>query len=253
MARLTKLRVHICPIGYEIDRIVESAKRLSAERVWLIVEENSEKEKASDFITKVESDLTESDIEVRRKGVSRDDLFDNLKGIKEIFVEEEGNELRVNVSAGSKIQAIAGMMACMIFKEYSPIPYYVEPKKYEKPSKSPQSSGVKDIVELPEYTIQKPEPDLIKALEIIQQNDRLNKKTLALQAIEKNLIDSENDPEDRKVTQGDYAKLDHHIIKPLVEKWKFIEVTQIGTNHRITLTNIGKDVCKFLIYAKPKN
>lgn len=246
MTRLTKLRVHVCPIGYEIDRIAESAKQLSAERVWLIVEGNPSKEKASDFIAKVESELKESGIEVKRKGVSRDDLFDNLKGIKEIFAEEKGNELHVNVSAGSKIQAIAGMMACMIFKEYSPVPYYVEPEKYEKPPESPQSSGVKDIVELPEYTIQKPESDLIKALEIIQQNDRLNKKTLALQAIKQNLIDSESNPEDEEVTQGDYAKLDHHIIKPLVEKWKFIEVTRVGTSHRIILTDVGKDACKFL-------
>lgn len=246
MTKLTKLRIHVCPIGYEIDRIVESAKRLSAERVWLIIERNPSKEKASNFIAKVESELEKSSIVVKQKGVSRDDLFDNLKGIKEIFAEEDGNELYVNVSAGSKIQAIAGMMACMIFKEYSPIPYYVEPEKYEKPPESPQSSGVKDIVELPEYTIQKPEPNLIEALETIQQNDGLNKKTLALQAIKQNLIDSESNPEDEKVTQGDYAKLDHHIIKPLEEKWKFITVTQIGTNHRITLTNAGKDVCKFL-------
>ena len=243
MTKLTRLRVHICPIGYEIDRIVESAIQLRADRVWLIVEQNSSKEKAFTFIAKVESQLGQSNIEVKQKGVSRDDLFDNLKGIKEILVTEEGNELHVNVSAGSKIQAIAGMMACMIFKEYRPIPYYVEPEKYEKPSKSPQSSGVKDIVQLPEYAIQKPEPILIKALEIAQQNDNLNKKTLAKLAIENNLIDSKND----KVTQSDYAKLDHHIIKPLEEKWKFIKVTQIGTNHRISLTDAGEDVCKFLI------
>lgn len=243
MTKLTRLRVHICPIGYEIDRIVKSAVQLRADRVWLIVEQNSSKEKAFTFIAKVESQLVQSNIEVKQKGVSRDDLFDNLKGIKEILVAEEGNELHVNVSAGSKIQAIAGMMACMIFKEYHPIPYYVEPEKYEKPSKSPQSSGVKDIVQLPEYAIQKPEPLLIKALEIALQNDNLNKKTLAKLAIEKNLIDSKSD----KVTQSDYAKLDHRIIKPLEEKWKFIKVTQIGTNHQISLTDAGKDVCKFLI------
>ena len=138
-------------------------------------------------------------------------------------------------------------MACMIFKEYSPIPYYVDPEKYEKPSKSPQSSGVKDIVQLPEYTIQKPDSNLIKALEIIQKNDRLNKKTLALHAIKTKLIDSKSDPEDDEVTQSDYGKLDHNIIKPLQEKWKFITVTRIGANHRVSLTDAGKDACKFLV------
>ena len=247
MTNLTKLRIHICPIGYEIDRIVKSAEQLRADRVWLIVEKSSTKEKASDFITTVKSQLENSRIDVKQKGVSRDDLFDNLKGIKEIFSEEQGNELHVNVSAGSKIQAIAGMMACMIFKEYSPIPYYVDPEKYEKPSKSPQSSGVKDIVQLPEYTIQKPDSNLIKALKIIQKNDRLNKKTLVLHAIKTKLIDSKSDPEDDEVTQSDYGKLDHNIIKPLQEKWKFITVTRIGANHRVSLTDAGKDACKFLV------
>jgi hypothetical protein len=37
----------------------------------------------------------------------------------------------VNVLVGSKIQAIASMMACMMFKDIAMIkPYYVVPKKY---------------------------------------------------------------------------------------------------------------------------
>ena len=98
-------------------------------------------------------------------------------------------------------------------------------------------------MQLPKHAIQKPESVLIKALEIARQNDNLNKKTLVKLAIENNLIDSKND----KVTQSDYAKLDHHIIKPLEEKWKFIKVIQIGTNHRISLTDAGEGVYKFLI------
>jgi len=244
MTKLTKLRIHVCPIGYEIDRIAKAAKLLRAERVWLIIEKNPSKEKATKYINKVESLLKENKIEVKQKGVTREDLFDNLKGIKEIFEEEKGNELYVNVSAGSKIQAIAGMMACMIFKEFDPKPYYVDPKKYEKPSKSPQSTGVKEIIPLPNYTIQKPEDALIRTLEIIKKNDKkLNKKTLAEIAIRENLIDSKN----KKVTQSDYAKLDHHIIKPLEKKWKFISVKIIGTNHWIELTDSGIDACKFLI------
>ena len=243
MTTLIKLRVHVCPIGYEIDRIAKAAKQLRAERVWLIIEKNASKEKAIKYINKVESVLKENKIEVKQKGVIREDLFDNLKGIKEIFEEEKDNELHVNVSAGSKIQAIAGMMACMIFKEYNPIPYYVDPKKYEKPSKSPQSSGVKEIFSLPNYTIQKPEDVLIKTLKIIKNTKKLNKKTLAGIAIHDDLIDSKNE----KVTQSDYAKLDHRIIKPLEEKWKFISVKKIGINHWIELTDAGIDACKFLI------
>ena len=243
MIKLTRLRVHVCPIGYEVDRIVQSAIQLRADRVWLMIEQNPSKERASKFIKKTETLLRKNKIEVKQKGISRGDLFDNLKGIKEIFMEEQENELHVNVSAGSKIQAIAGMMACMMFKEYGPKPYYVEPQKYDAVFKSPQSHGIKSIDPLPDYTIQKPDSELIKTLKIIQEHNKLNKKTLAKIAIDNQLIDSKNN----KITQSDYAKLDHHIIKPLESKWKFITVTQVGTNHWIKLTDSGKDVCKFLI------
>ena len=244
MTRLIRFRVHVCPIGYEIDRIVESAKQLHAERVWLIVEENSSKEKAGKFISKVESLLKKNNIEVKQKLVSRGELFDNLKGIKEIFEEERENEIQVNVSAGSKIQAIACMMACMMFKEFNAIPYYVEPKTYEIAPKTPQSSGIKDIFPLPDYAIQKPEDELIHTLRIIKNNnEKLNKKNLAKFVIKEGLIDSKN----KEVIQSDYSKLDHHIIKPLKEKWGFISVKKIGVNHWIELTDTGRDACKFLI------
>lgn len=187
--------------------------------------------------------LEKDNIKVKLKGVSRNDLFDNLKGIKEIFEEEKGNELYVNVSAGSKIQAIAGMMACMMFKEYDSIPYYVEPEKYEKPFTTPQSSGVKNIVPLPQYIIPKPEIELIKTLKIIKDNEKLNKKSLVKIAINEGLIESKNP----KISQSEYFKLDHNIIKPLEQKWKYISVKRVGVNHWIELTDAGKDACKYLI------
>jgi hypothetical protein len=44
-------------------------------------------------------------------------------------MHEKGNHILVNVSVGSKIQAIASMMACMMFKDMATIkPYYVVPE-----------------------------------------------------------------------------------------------------------------------------
>ncbi len=243
MNKHARLRIHIAPLGFESDRIVLPAIKLKADKVWILIHNNPKKTKAKLYLEDIKARLQKERIEFDIKELDRLNLLSIIKSVKSIASEEKDNTYYVNVSSGSKIQAIAGMMACMIFKEYCPIPYYVEPKKYEKPSEAPQSSGIRDIIQLPEYTIQKPEPILIKALDIAQQNNNLNKKTLAKLAIENNLIDSKND----KVTQSDYAKLDHHIIKPLEEKWKFIKVTQIGTNHRISLTDTGEDVCKFLI------
>ena len=246
MTNLTKLRIHVCPIGYEVDRIVKSAIELRADRVWIIKEKITSKEKAKKFIKLVEIRLKNQNIEIKEKGVSRDDLFDNLRVMKEIFQEEKNNEIHVNVSAGSKIQAIACMMACMMFKEYNPKPYYVEPKSYETPLDKPQSSGVKRIIPLPNYEIKKPDDKLVQALEIIHNNDgKISKKKMAELIIKSGLIDV--DDVNKKIDQGDYAKLDHHFIKPLKNIWHFITVEKIGRMHFIEITSIGKEAYIFLV------
>lgn len=242
MTKQTRLRVHVCPIGFEVDRIVEPAISLQADRVWLIVEENATEEKARKFIKKVTAALKKEKIEVKCEKVSRDDLFDNLRGILKIFEEEKTNEIHVNVSAGSKIQAIAGMMISMMFEEYGATPYYVEPAKYGKTPSYPQSSGVKCIVDLPKYVMQKPDPTLIEALKIIKEHPKLNKKQLAKIAIEHKLIESTGD----EITQGIYGKLNSYIIKPLSKNWGYIHIKKIGTNHQIELSDSGINACKFL-------
>ncbi|MBD3228707.1 MAG: hypothetical protein GF329_11030 [Candidatus Lokiarchaeota archaeon] len=54
-------------------------------------------------------------------------LVGNLNILSQIFEKEKGNHIFVNCSGGSKIQCIAGMMACMMFDGFL---YYVEPEKY---------------------------------------------------------------------------------------------------------------------------
>ena len=54
----------------------------------------------------------------------------------------------MNVSVGSKIQAIASMIACMMFKDMATIkPYYVVPEKYNNSfggKKNQETEGMKD-------------------------------------------------------------------------------------------------------------
>lgn len=246
MTTLTKLRIHICPVGFEVDRIVQSAIDLRAERVWLIIEQNKSLEKASKFIKQVVTLLKKEKIETKTKGVTRDNLFDNLRAIKDIFVEEEKNEIHVNVSSGSKIQAIASMMACMMFREYEPKPYYVEPKKYESDKvEKPQSYGVKRIFLLPEYRIQKPERRLVKALKLISDNGgKITKKKLTELCIAHDIIDVSK--KDKEIDTGDFAKLETHVIKKLKDSWHYINVERIGRNQVISITESGINSLLFL-------
>ena len=173
--------------------------------------------------------------------------FDEVRKDNDHYSCKNGNALDKDM-LGKKIIIVINthcksMMACMIFKSYNPIPYYVEPKKYGEAPDEPQSFGVKTIIPLPNYTIQQPNQNQIKALNIIKKSKKLNKKRFAELCINNKLFSTNND----KIGQNDYGKLNNQIITPLKNNWEYIKVEKIGHNDWITLTNSGNDVCKFLI------
>jgi uncharacterized protein DUF6293 len=93
-----------------------------------------------------------------------------LRALRTIILKEKSNSILVNVSVGSKIQAIASMMGCMMFKDIAMIkPFYVVPERYnstlEKEEKQ-ETEGVKDIIGLPEYKIEIPSDKLIRCLDV---------------------------------------------------------------------------------------
>ena len=247
MARIAKLRVHIAPVGYEVDRIVLPAKQEKADRVWMLLHENKSEDKAGPFITKITKQLEKLGIEVKQEDHDRRDLFKIIRAVKNIIQLEKGNEIYVNLASGSKIQAIGTMMACMMFNDDSNIhPFYVEAKNYPGfNAKQPLSTGIKDIQDVPPYSIKIPEKKLIKALEIIKENNgKLTKKEMA-QIAENDKIITVN-AQDKNHSMARFASLDKNIIQPLEEQWKFIEVEKIGRNRWITLTQEGKNAIEFL-------
>ena len=48
MTNIMKLRVHIAPVGFEIDRIVVPAVKMRADKVWLIGHNNLSEDKCID-------------------------------------------------------------------------------------------------------------------------------------------------------------------------------------------------------------
>lgn len=175
----------------------------------------------------------------------RENIFSILKAVKDILTKEQKNDIYVNVSSGSKIQAIACMMACMMFKEFSVTPYYVVPKSYPATGEEQQSSGMEDVVELPKYEIQKPGEEILQALKIITEHDgKITKKEMAKIAEEQKLISVNSK---HHAQQARFASLDANIIQPLVERWKYVEIEKVGRNRWIKITEEGKHAAEFLI------
>lgn len=242
------LRIHIAPVGFEVDRIVLSAREKRADLVYLLVHENPSHDKATSFMETVQSRLKKENIDVKIEHHDRLDLFEIIKSIKQIIEKETGNNIYVNLASGSKIQAIAGMMACMMFNEEKNLfPFYVEAKEYIGFNKNKQiSSGIKELIDLPSYEIQKPEKRHIDALRIIQENDgRLTKKRMAELADKNGLITV--NAEEQNYSQARFASLDKNIIRPLLVQWKFIEEEKIGRTRWIKMTTEGRNAAKFLV------
>jgi hypothetical protein len=245
MTNLEKLRVHIAPVGFEIDRIVLSAKKMKADKIWLLVHSNRYEDKASWYLKQIEVQLKKNKIVVEHSDSNRDDVFDILRSVKEIFEKEQENQIYVNVSSGSKIQAIACMMACMIFKEYDATPYYVEPERYHAASNVQQSEGLKRLLDLPAYEIHRPKNELVRALKIIHDNgSRITKKQMAELVEQDNLITVHAREENK--SQARLASLAANIIDPLEKHWGFIETEKIGRNHWIKITEKGSNAARFL-------
>jgi hypothetical protein len=250
------LRVHIAPVGFEVDRIILPAISKKADRVWLITDKPSHQEdKGSPYAESIAKKLKASNIDCQQAYADRIDLFDILRALRTIIFREKGNHILVNISVGSKIQAIASMMACMMFKDMATIkPYYVVPEKYNtillEEKKNQETEGMKDIITLPEYKIEIPSEKLIECIHMISQHKgkKITKRELKDLALNKNLIQvgkkDEQDNEERS-DQAAYMALNKNLIEPLMY-WKFISIEKIGSRHIVSLTDEGLNALRFL-------
>ena len=57
MKDIVNLRIHIAPVGFEIDRIIIPAVRMKADKVWLVAHDAIAEDKASKYRQKIEKEL----------------------------------------------------------------------------------------------------------------------------------------------------------------------------------------------------
>ena len=131
MKDIVNLRVHIAPVGFEVDRIIIPAVRMKADKVWLIAHDNTAEDKASKYRQKIEKELEKNGIKTEVTYANRLRLFPIIKAVTEIIFKERKNDIYVNVATGSKIHAIGCMMACMLFDDRDKIhPFYAQAEQY---------------------------------------------------------------------------------------------------------------------------
>lgn len=93
MARIVKLRIHIAPLGYEIDRIVLPAKQERVDKIWLLLHENKSDGKTEPFVSKITKQLKNEKIEVKQEYHDRRDLIKIIRAVKNIIELEKGDDI----------------------------------------------------------------------------------------------------------------------------------------------------------------
>ena len=200
------------------------------------------------FLDKIRKILEKKDIEVKEITVNRNRLFEIVKTVKEIIVEEKEHDIYLNVASGSKIHAVGMMMATMIFDDRSNLhPFYAQAKDYHHTKVSePQTTGIEEIHDLPTYRIQTPQKKHLDALKILVEHDgKMKKKEMAEIAENAKIIVINANPNNH--SQARFASLDKNIIAPLENDWEYITTEKVGRNRWIHLTEEGRWASEFLI------
>src|SRR3989338_10226972 len=155
---LDKLRIHIAPVGFEIDRVTSPLIENKADRVYLFAHKPDGAD-AKPYVKEVKRILLKTKIsDIKMVYIDMWDIYDALRNIRKIIELERDNNIYINVSTGSKITAIAGVMAAMMFRENGDYiqPYYVRVKKYlpqtiVRKRLKPLSQGINNVLDIPTY------------------------------------------------------------------------------------------------------
>ncbi len=241
-----RARVHVAAVGFEVERITEPLLTDRADRVYLLT--RAERDAAAPFVEEVTRRLRRAawPIDVRVVRTELWDVFGALGSLRTIF-ESEGRTvrnapdvipLRVNVSTGTKITAIAGTLACMLWKGE---PYYVQVSRAWYSDRTPKVATVHDVVERVDpvnvYELRAPAAELISVLEAL---DRRGGSLRKHELIRELGLDRPGAEGGRPASsQSAHGRLRRRL-DPLEHRWGFVRAEAAGPRARVQLTHQGR-------------
>jgi hypothetical protein len=231
--------VHIAPVGFDpAERITVPLVEYRADKVYLV--SRSKEDHASGRMKQVRKILEKyPHINVNEVYLNIWDLFSAVEEYRKIFLSEKGNHIHVNVSTGSKIISIAGMISCML---WNGSPYYTKLDYDDRgASVSTDKRKVMQTEFLPVYQITMPSSDLLQVLSVIDMHDgKVSKKVLIEELQDLKMIPTYLPSQPRSAPHSRLRAL----LDPLVYHWKFIEVRSRGRKSEVIVTEQGKSALR---------
>lgn len=236
-------RVHVVAQGWEVARIVEPLYELKADKIVYICPENEAY--LADFEREMLDDLNAMDrLEVETRSANLYDLDSTVQAFTQAVTDHDGDDVFINVSTGTAIAAIAGMMAA---QTSDATPFYVQlteeetdPTEVEEIETPPMPviDTAGQISELPVFELQGPSPEQLEILGHLYGHDGLTKKELIRFAEEEELPFIANT--EAESDEGRYRLLESHIIDPL-EDGDYIRVEKAGRKKVVSIEQRGVD------------
>lgn len=243
------LRIHISPIGYDFVRVTDPLIKSKADKVYFILHESDRGQ--SKFLEQIKKELKTKLPSIKTKEFYLDiwDLYGCVQKYKEVILKEQGNHISVNVSTGTKITAIAGMLSCM---SWGASPYYV---KFIHPSDSAvkkiQREAVFDKDDLPVFQINQPNATHLEILDLITKSGGKIKKKYLIQALEGNIIPERSDDGHDLSIQSKHNRL-RSMLNSMEKDWGFVTIDSSGGGRSIvSITKQGSQALE--IFGKNKS
>lgn len=242
------LRVHVVPLGFEYERLRVPIREWRADKVVAVAYDEGE---PIPYVERLLDELAaDEDVELRRRDCDIFDLYEALGTIVAAVDDHPDDEVYVHLSAGSKITAIAGMIACMA-GEAHPI--------YARPDYGPDSGRVPDeplhdevaeVFELPTYPIDRPSEPLVAVMDFVERADDAEVSGRYRGVSKKELVAFVRDAAfpfaaDSEATteKGYYRLLETHVVRPLTDRG-YATVEQVGRRKYVSLTPEGEDTLR---------
>lgn len=240
-------RVHIAPIGFEIDRVVLPFLAMKGERIHLILR-NGRNTRGDKCVSEIKKDLEKNNKAFEMHQVDLD-LFQIICTCRRIIDEElkKGNAVFVNMSSGGSIQAVACHFATITFKT-GVSAFYAYPETYMdkvEQARPQASAGLSKIELVPHYSIELPDENEMRFLRMVAESKIPSKKGLLEDCKDAGLIAGAG-----KSKPYGHVVLENRFIKPLAEKG-LIAVEDWGRRSRVRLTENGKNTLHITGWVPP--
>jgi len=227
-----ELRTVIDCVTFETVKIVEPAKYLRADKVYLF--HRAEEKPYADFLEKVEEEFTELGIEHETVPSQINNFQIMLKELLELIQEEKSkdNLVYVNVSAGSRVFCAAGLVATMMeggrayhvaAEEYTVDEEKIEDVYCEDGELVGQAKEVSQPREIISFDLPKPNDRLIQGLKVLKDLKERGALTNTKNLVEKleeeeGLMDDIYEKDRKKVSQSAVMRYRRQFLEKWIDK-----------------------------------